>query len=58
MLCRAAAAICGLDSFSEADWAALEGNAPTEAPRASRPLDGYWGAGDRGEALGGKDWFK
>jgi len=55
---RAAAAICGLDSFSEADWAALEGNAPTEAPRASRPLDAYWGAGDRGGTLGGKDWFK
>jgi phage terminase large subunit GpA-like protein len=58
VLCRAAAAICGLDSFSEADWAALEGKSPTEAPRASRPLDGYWGAGGRGGTLGGKDWFK
>ena len=58
VLCRAAAAICGMDSFSEADWAALEGTAPTEEPRASRPLDAYWGEGGRGGTLGGKDWFK
>ena len=59
VLCRAAAAICGIDSFSEVDWAALEGKvAPTEEPRASRPLDAYWGEGGRGGTLGGKDWFK
>ena len=52
VLCRAAAAICGIDSFSDDDWAALEGNVPTEAPRAPRAgNDQYWGAR-------GKDWFK
>ena len=52
VLCRAAAAICGIDSFSDDDWAALEGHAPTATSRAPRTAtDPYWGAH-------GKDWFR
>jgi phage terminase large subunit GpA-like protein len=59
VLCRAAAAVCGIDRFSEDDWAELEGITPAAAPKAPRN-DGYWGArgdfwGPRG---GGGNWFK
>jgi phage terminase large subunit GpA-like protein len=60
VLCRAAAAICGIDSFSDDDWAELEGNVPTAAPRPPS-AGGYWGGrddfwGTRGGGGGG--WFK
>jgi phage terminase large subunit GpA-like protein len=60
VLCRAASAVCGIDRFSDEDWAALEGNTPTDATRPSS-TDGYWGGrddrwGTRGVGSGG--WFK
>jgi phage terminase large subunit GpA-like protein len=52
VLCRAAAAICGIDSFSDEDWAAFEGSVTTEGPGTPRvENDSYWGAR-------GKDWFR
>ena len=60
VLCRAAAAICGIDSFSDGDWAELEGNPPTDAPRPSS-TDSYWGGrDDRWGTRGGDrgDWFR
>jgi phage terminase large subunit GpA-like protein len=56
VLCRAAAAVCGIDRFSDEDWAALEGNMQTDPPRASRD-DKFWGQRDS-NWLGGKNWFK
>ena len=56
VLCRAAAAVCGIDRFTEDEWAELEGKIQTEPPRAPRD-DEYWGEGDR-DGLGGKNWFK
>jgi hypothetical protein len=56
VLCRAAAAVCGIDRFSDEDWAALEGNMQTDQPRARRD-DDYWGQRDS-NWLGGKNWFK
>jgi phage terminase large subunit GpA-like protein len=60
VLCRAAAAVCGIDRFSAEDWAELEGNITADAPRPSRTSD-YWGEredhwGARGDSGGG--WFK
>ena len=55
VLCRAGAAVCGIDRFTEDDWAALEGTAP-EPPRAVR-RDDYFGNRPDGW-FGGKDWFK
>ncbi len=60
VLCRAAAAVCGIDRFSEDDWASLEGNTPNDATRPSSHGD-YWGERDdrRGtRGAGGGDWFK
>ena len=59
VLCRAAAAVCGIDRFSDEDWAALEGATPTDAPRPSGTGD-YWGGRDDmwGTRGGGGDWFK
>jgi phage terminase large subunit GpA-like protein len=58
VLCRAAAAVCGIDRFSDEDWAELEGTISADAPRAPT-TDGYWGArGDFWGARGGGDWFK
>jgi len=55
VLCRAAAAVCGIDRFTDEDWAALEGTAPEPAPAARR--ENYFG--DRAdEWFGNKDWFK
>ena len=55
VLCRAAAAVCGIDRFTEDEWAELEGTVPEPPPTkrrddyfANRP-DGWFGA---------KDWFK
>ena len=56
VLCRAAAAVCGIDRFSDEDWAALEGNMQTDPPRARRD-DKFWGQRDS-NWLGGKNWFK
>ena len=59
VLCRAAAAICGMDSFSEAYWASLGGGAQPETPRAHQPAkDDFWGSRGRGSFGGGKEWFK
>jgi phage terminase large subunit GpA-like protein len=53
--CRVVAAICGIDRFSDEDWAELEGIAPAIAARVRR--DDYFG--ERGEGwFGQKDWFK
>ncbi|MBZ5625742.1 MAG: phage terminase large subunit family protein, partial [Acidobacteriia bacterium] len=59
VLCRAAAAVCGIDRFSEEDWAAIEGIIPAGATKAP-PNDGYWGGRDDlwGARGGGKNWFK
>ena len=58
VLCRAAAAICGIDSFSDDDWAELEGNIPADAARAPRNA-AYWGARDDfWGTRGGGGWFK
>ena len=55
VLCRAAAAVCGIDRFTDDDWAALEGTAPEPPPAARR--DDYFG--NRGDGwFGNKDWFK
>ena len=56
VLCRAAAAICGMDRFTDEEWAALEGSVETAAPREPRK-DAFWGERDS-NWLGGKDWFK
>jgi phage terminase large subunit GpA-like protein len=57
VLCRAASAVCGIDRFSEEDWAAAEGNVPSDAPRVRN--EGYWGAGrDWFGATGREGWFK
>ena len=47
VLCRAAAAVCGIDRFTDDDWAALEGTAPEPPPAARR--DNYFG--DRGDGV-------
>jgi phage terminase large subunit GpA-like protein len=56
VLCRACAAVCGIDRFTEEEWAALEGNMQTDPPRAPRD-DEFWGERDS-NWLGGKDWLK
>jgi phage terminase large subunit GpA-like protein len=56
VLCRAAASVCGIDRFTEAEWAELEGNTLTEVPREDR-TDEYWGECDNAW-LCGKGWFK
>ena len=56
VLCRASAAVCGIDRFTEDEWAALEGKMQTDPPRAPRD-DEYWGERDS-NWLGGKNWFK
>src|ERR1035437_7941347 len=49
VLCRAAAAICGIDSFSDDDWAELEGKMPDATARVPRNTsylgerDDFWG---------------
>ena len=54
-----AVVIGGMDSFSEADWAALGGTAQPEAPRAQEPAkDDFWGGRGGGSFGGGKEWFK
>jgi phage terminase large subunit GpA-like protein len=55
VLCRAAAAVCGIDRFTDDDWAALDGTAPEPAPAARR--DDYFGGRADGWS-GGEDWFK
>jgi phage terminase large subunit GpA-like protein len=45
VLCRAAGAVCGIDRFSDDDWAELEGTITTDAPRPSG-TDDYWGGRD------------
>jgi len=59
VLCRAAAAVCGIDRFTDDDWAELEGIAPVTAPKTPTN-DGYWGGrGDFwGPRSGGGNWFK
>jgi phage terminase large subunit GpA-like protein len=56
VLCRAAAAICGIDSLSDDDWAELEGaGAQDRAPRRG-DNDSYFG--DRSEWMPkGRSWF-
>jgi phage terminase large subunit GpA-like protein len=56
VLCRACAAVCGIDRFTEEEWAALEGNMQTDPPRAPRD-DEFWGE-RLSNWLGGKDWLK
>ena len=59
VLCRAAAAVCGIDRFSDEDWAELEGSIPADVARAPTN-DGYWGTRDDfwGTRGGGGNWFK
>ncbi len=59
VLCRAAAAVCGIDRFADEDWAALEGNITADAPRQSSTGD-FWGGRDDfwGQRAGGGNWFK
>ncbi len=59
VLCRAAAAVCGIDRFTDDDWAELEGSIPVAAIKAPANdelwgnRDDYWGARD-----GRGSWFK
>lgn len=53
--CRAVAAVCGLDRFTDDDWAALEESVTVSEAPVHR--DGYFGE-RRADWFGGKDWFK
>ena len=56
VLCRAAAAICGIDSFSDEDWAELEDAGAHDVKHHRRDNDSYFG--DRSEWMPkGRSWF-
>jgi phage terminase large subunit GpA-like protein len=54
--CRVVAAICGIDRFTEEDWARLEGTVDTDPVRPNRD-DTFWEDNRGREWFGRKDWF-
>ena len=55
VLCRAAAGICGIDSFSEDDWVELEGAGAADMAQPRRGKDSYFG--DRPDWMPKRSWF-